>query len=334
MSQAITPQLIAALPAALQTQYDRNLLKRALPELVYAKFGQKKPFKANSGQIIKFRRYNSLAVASALTEGTTPDKTDVNFTEVVAQIVQYGALCSISDKVSFTNQDALLSEISDILGEQMGLTVDTVLRNVLVGTTSVFWANGVAATNAVVTKIAGADLDRIHRAMRRNNVKYFKDAIIGASTGVGTAPIRPSYAVVVHPDVAYDLESITGFKYFSEYPGQGQVDPSEIGAYKNFRFYMSTNAYVEADAGGTAVTNGLKYTTANTACDVYHCLIFGKDSFGTIEFGPMTQSMIVSPPGTGDDYLKQRTIVGWKWTGANVITNDNNIYNYKCGCTA
>jgi len=51
--------------------YDRTLLERLLPLLVYTKFGQVRDIPRKSGSnTIKFRKYASLAVATtALTEG-------------------------------------------------------------------------------------------------------------------------------------------------------------------------------------------------------------------------------------------------------------------------
>ena len=73
-----------------------------------------------------------------------------------------------------------------------------------------------------------------------------------------------------------------------------------------------------ADAGGTAVTNALRYTTANTACDVYLILYFGRDAFGIVPLkgkSSMTP-MVVNPKPAAGDPLGQRGTVGWKlWTG-------------------
>ena len=51
---------------AVATYYDRILLTRALPELIYELFAQKRPLPKKGGNTIKFRRY------SALTKATTP----------------------------------------------------------------------------------------------------------------------------------------------------------------------------------------------------------------------------------------------------------------------
>lgn len=328
-----TGNSMSTLPPAVQTFYNRNLLERAVPDLVYQKLGQKATMPKNSGNIIKWRRYEALGAGSTLTEGVTPSVGAVEYTDVTAELVFYGALCGVSDVVETTNEDPVITAITDVLGEQMSLTVDTVIRNYLVAGTNVFYANGVAGRGSVITKIAAADLEKIHRALRRHNAKYFKKQI-SASQNIGTSAVRPAFIAVIHPDTFYDLDnSVTGFKSSADYPSSNGVDPEEIGAYKNFRFIMSTNAPIVADAGAAVSTSGLKSTTGANI-DIYQTLIFGMDAFGVVPFTPLTQEVIVHPPGSGDDYLKQRSLVGWKWAGTAAILNDAFMCRYEHGATA
>ena len=53
--------------------YVRTMLKAARPLLLHTKWGQVKDIPANNTDVIRFRRYSLLAVATtALTEGSTP----------------------------------------------------------------------------------------------------------------------------------------------------------------------------------------------------------------------------------------------------------------------
>src|SRR3990167_6314213 len=113
------------IPAAIQTFYDRVLLVRALPELVHDLFGQQRPANMNSGEQIKFRRYNSLTVATApLVEGQTPSAVQLSRTDILATLSQYGNLVIVTDMVEWTNQDKVLTETSTLLGENSGQSVD------------------------------------------------------------------------------------------------------------------------------------------------------------------------------------------------------------------
>ena len=84
-------QTYGGLTAEQKTFYDRTLLDRLLPNLVYMKYGQKKPFKGHEGDTINFRRFNSLAVATTpLTEGVVPSGNSLSITAVTATVQQYG----------------------------------------------------------------------------------------------------------------------------------------------------------------------------------------------------------------------------------------------------
>lgn len=76
----------------LQGHYDRNLLERSLPALIYGRFAQTRPLPKNTGIRINFRRYGSLDVnTTPLGEGVTPTGKKLTSTDIYATIKQYGS---------------------------------------------------------------------------------------------------------------------------------------------------------------------------------------------------------------------------------------------------
>lgn len=305
-----------------QAFYDRNLLERAKPAEVHGRFGQKRPIAKKSGNQIKFRRYSALAAATtALTEGVTPSGSELAVTDITATLAQYGDFVTLSDVVDMVNQDPVITEATEVLGDQAGLTIDQVRRDVLVAGTNVAYANGVANRAAVNVKLSTADLDKAIRFLKNQNAKFMKEGI-PPSTGVGTGAIRKAYIAVIHPDVEFDVESLTGFKPVSDYPSQMGVMEDEIGAYKNIRFVSSTNAKLFAGAGaaGTAV-----YKNNGTNFDVYCTLIFAADAYGVCPLSGEAMKTIVKPLGSAGsaDPLDQRSSVGWKAMTTTKILNES-----------
>ena len=127
------------IPDEVNNYYVRTLLERLLPLLVHTKFGQVTDIPRKSGSnTIKWRRYNSLSAATTpLTEGTTPDGSQLSVTDITADVLQYGDFLLITDVVDYESQDAVLTEANQVLGEQAGLTLDELARNVLVAGTTV-----------------------------------------------------------------------------------------------------------------------------------------------------------------------------------------------------
>jgi len=305
----------------VQAFYDRNLLTRAQPNDVHGRFGQKRPVPKNSGNQIKFRRYSQLAAATtALTEGVTPSGSALSVTDVTSTLAQYGDFVTLTDMVSMTNQDPVVTEATDVLGDQAGTTIDQVRRDVLVAGTNVAYASAVANRLALVNKLLGADLDKAIRYLKGQNAKYMKEGI-GASDKVGTGPVRKAFIGIVHPDVEYDLETITGYKSVSDYGSQEGIIEDEIGSYKNIRFVSSTNAKIWTNAT-TATTAGYKATGVGSN-DVYATLIIAAEAYGLSPLSGEAMSTYVKPLGSAGsaDPLNQRSTVGWKATTITTILN-------------
>ena len=321
-------------PAAVRLFYDRILLKRALPELVHHLFGQQRPVKIGSGDQPKFRRYNSLATASIpLTEGITPTKQQLAKTEVTGQLETYGQYVEITDYVQYTNEDAVLTETAELLGENAGESLDEVYRDTLVGGTSALNGGSVSARTDIVTSQTEADYKKIVRAMSIAKAKKWVDMPIYGSDKVGTSPVGAAYFAIIDPAAYYDLVALTNFQKVSEYPTQNGVLPQEVGALGHIRFVMTTKAKVYADGGGAVGSTGLA-TTSDSLIDVHTALIFGKNAYGVTPLMGKALQNIIKPLGAGEDALNQRSTSGWKAITDIVILNEAFMYRYEFGVTA
>lgn len=300
-----------------RTFYNKNLLVRALAHLAYEQFGQIDPVSLYSGDQPKWRQYGTLTDPLApLAEGVTPTAQAWSNSDVTGQLVQYGTFVELSDYIQWTSNDGkkLLTELSDVLGETMGITKNKIVRDTIVAGTSVFWASSATVRSAIVAKVSTTDIDKIIRALDGNNAKEWKENPIMGTDKVGTTPISDAYFAVCHPDSTYDLRGLTGWVNTHEYPDGGKSAlPGEVGAYSKVRFIESTDAKIFADTGGAASTNSIKYTTASTAADVYATMIFGKNAFGIAPLTGHSSEMIVKSLGSGNDPLNQRSTGGFKF---------------------
>ena len=220
----------------IEGYYDRNLLERALPHLLYSKFAQTRPIPKNKGSKITFRRYGSLAVnTTQLSEGVTPTGKQLSATEITATMGQYGDYVIITDKLLDMGLDPVLLEAGDILGEQAGLSIDTIHRTVLLAGTSVRYASGVAARTDIVAAITEADIKVVIRALEGANAKKLR--MMNAPTvKVSTVPLRPAFIGITHTDNRQDLEGLTNFIPVEKYSSQKDVMETEIGECLGIRF--------------------------------------------------------------------------------------------------
>jgi N4-gp56 family major capsid protein len=319
--------------APIQAFYDRNTLERALPMLVHDKFGQKRPIPKGQGLAIKFRRYEKFTVATtALTEGTDPAGQDMTKTDVTLTLAQYGDFTKLTDMVIETNLDPMVTEATDVLGEQMGETLDTIYRNALILGSAVRYSSLDANRAAVIHKLLEGDLKAVERSLRANNAKRFTK-LITASTSVGTVGIRPAYWAIVHTDTIQDLEAITGYKSVAEYANQTGVMESEEGSFKGIRFVSTTNAKIWGHGGAAVSTSGLKSDNA-TNVDVYATLVFGQDAYGICPLSSLTSKSIITNKEDAGSPLHLYGYVGWKATTVCGILNNSFMYRIEHGVTA
>jgi N4-gp56 family major capsid protein len=297
-----------------------RMLKRGMPVQCMAKFGQLQPIPKGRTKVVKWRRYNKLAVATtALTEGATPSASTVTNTDVTATLAQYGDRVRLTDVILDTHEDPVLAEFSDILGEAAGETKETLLYNVLKAGTNVRYTNG-AARNAVNTALTADALRLAIRSLKRQNANMIT-TMLAASTGVGTTPIPPCYVAFVHPDSERDLQGITGFNRVQTYGTWKPLGDNEIGSFENIRFLTSTLYAPFLDAGGA---KGTMVSTTGTSADVYPALICGKDAFASVALAgaDAITPMVVNPKPSDSDPLAQRGHVGYKFYHAAAILND------------
>lgn len=316
---AVTTAAIHA--PAVSTYYDRLLLRRAEPNLVHEMLGQRRPLKLHSGQTAKFRRIERLTDATApLTDGVDVTAVTPTITDVTVTIAEYGNAIEFTELCDMVNQDPIVSEYTSLLGDNAGSSLDVICRNVINAGTSVRYSSADANRAAVVHLLTTGDLDIAIRTLNRNNAKHF-EPVMKASTGVGTAPLRSAFWGIVHPDVYYTLEGLTGFIPVSDYPNPGSAKPAEVGSYKNIRFLMTTNARIWADSGAAIAATGYKSTTG-VLLDVYSTLIVAEDAFGVVPLGDGSYKTVRKQYGW-NDLLDRMAAVGYKAKIAYVILNDN-----------
>jgi N4-gp56 family major capsid protein len=308
-----------------------DLLKRAMPYLCLEKFGQAKSLPANKTQSMKFRRYNSLALATTpLVEGVTPAGKKLTATDITATLYQYGDLVEITDIIADTHEDPVLQEAIAVCSEQAAKTVETLRYNVLKAGTNVFYANSVAGRTSVVAVISRADQRRIVRALERQEAQHITN-IVKSTPSFNTESILPAFVAVTHVDMTSDIRGLTGFTSVADY-GNVSAWETEIGACEDVRYLKST-IFTPYEGGGSNTTTGKLNNGSN--CDVYPVLYFGKDAYGMIALKGKyaITPIVINPVPSKSDPLGQRGSVSWKTMQTTVILNDSWMAVLEVACT-
>ncbi len=290
------------LSAEDKTFYERTLLERLLPQLNFYKDARKKKLPKNSGKTMNFRKFNSLtAPTSSLTEGVTPNGNDLSITTIVATVNQEGDFILISDLIQMTGIDPVLTETSELLGEEAGVVVDNRIQTALATGTNVYFAGGAttrAGLETAETKyLTAEDIKKIVKKLKNANAKRFPDGF---------------YHMQIDPDIAYDLMSDSAWVDVSKYAKPEQMVKGELGKMHGMKFFETTNLKTVDSSNGSS------------KIDVHLAYAYGKDSYDCIDLegGAGKPEIIVKPNGSAgtDDPLNQRASAGWKNCFTAVIT--------------
>lgn len=283
--------VMEGLSPEMKTFYDMTLIDEASANLVHDQFGQKRPIPQGGGKTIEFRRFAPLAKATTpLTEGVTPDGKSLTVSTVTATVSQYGDFITHSDVLELTALDNVILESARLLGKQAGVTMDTVVRNVLQSGTNVTYCPKVADDGTETEVTSRSALDESCQL----TVKTVQKVV--AKLRAQNAPtIEGKYIAIIHPYVAYDLMRDPEWLDIHKYGNTDKLYEGEIGEIAGVRFVQSTEAKIYE--GG-----------------VFGSLFFGDGAYGVTEItGGGLQTIIKQKGSAGTaDPLDQRSSVGWK----------------------
>ena len=301
-ANTVQTTLLEGLSPEMKTFYDMTLIDEATSNLVHDQFGQKRPIPKNGGKTIEFRKFAPLAKATTpLTEGVTPDGKSLSVSTITASVNQYGDYITQSDVLELTSLDNTILEATKLLGRQAGVTLDTIVRDVLQSGTNVTYCPKVAdGVETAVTSRSALD------ATSQLTVKVIQQ-VVAKLRGQNAPTINGKYVAIIHPYVAYDLMRDPEWIDAHKYAKPDNLYEGEIGEIAGVRFVQTTEAKIY-DGG------------------VFGTLIFGDGAYGVTEITGGGLQTIVKQKGSAGtaDPLDQRSSVGWKA----IKTAELLIHNY------
>lgn len=285
--------------------YDKTLLIEAQPNLIHDQFGQKRPIPKNGGKTIEFRKFAALPKATTpLTEGVTPNGKSLSVTAIEAEVAQYGDYVVYSDVLDLTAIDPVVTEGVKVIGNQAGITLDTITRNVLQSGKNVFYCPKADGTE--VTTRDGLDNTCKLTAKQVKKVAAFLKK-------VNAPKIDGSYVAIIHPFVAYDLQNDPEWIEAHKYATPDNIYEGELGKIGGVRFVESSEAKVY-DGG------------------VFGCLFLGANAYGITEIEGGGLRTIIKQLGSSGvaDALDQRASIGWKAIKTAEILLDAYLIRVEC----
>lgn len=309
----------SSLSAEAKTYYDRRLLERAMPILGMTRAAQQRNLLKNSGNQVEFRRFNTLSTATtALTESVTPSSASLSIGTVTGTVAQYGNYVQISDSLDLMGIDPIITEATDLLGENAAQSIEEIIRTELVTGTSVLYATGAARNaQAAANPITLAMVRKAVRTLMVNDAVPFDN-------GRDDSGFGGLYMGFIHPRQWFDLLGDTTVQNVFTYSDPEKIYTLKAPILGQVAWVVTTKAPLFAGAGAASA-------------DVYGAIICGKNAFGVVDVaGTGRFQTIAKPLGSAgaSDPLNQRASVGWKSFQLPKILNNNFMIRIESGVSA
>lgn len=311
------------LSGELKTFYDTELLENARVELFYAQFAKKQPLPAGRGKTIEWRKWNTFARATQLTEGVIPTGQKFGMSSKTGTINQYGTYATVSDQLELHAYDDVILGATEEMGASAAETQEVLIRDALLTNTNVLYCDNVKADGTVVSTptscaTMGANetdgVSKLTPAMVAKAVtKMKKDRV---------PTINGKYVAVIHPSVAEDLRGDSEWVEAHKYASPDEIFNGEIGALHGVRFVENVFAPILGGSTYQNKSNGVTYAT----------YFFGKDAFGIIDPEGGALQMIVHDKNEIGGPLNQFSTIGYKFetNGATMLYPERLLRVMSC----
>lgn len=290
--------------ANLHSYYEKKLLVTAEPRLVLYPLGRKQRLPKGNGVQVKWLRYAAIAESTTpLTEGTPPSEVSASTSNVTSSVSQYGQFSKVSDLLSDTAIDPVLSNLSERFGVAMAKTIEKLIVNELDANAAVARVNN-QANDAAMTSSDVLD----HKNLIRQQIQQ-KRSFIGPHE-VG------DYVAVLHPFCEYDLKSDSqagSWLDINKYTDKRPLMNGEFGRIYGMRLLVSDKMSSIAATADDPFEGG----TSAAAVNLYNNYIIGEEAFGVVELQGDSMKMIIKRHGSAgaNDPLDQFATVGYKIHG-------------------
>jgi len=286
-----------------QTAFDRIAYFALRSELLFDAVADVQPVaQSMPGSSVKFTIFNDLtAVTSALTEDTDVTPVAMSDSQVEVTLAEYGNAVNTTAKLRGTSFLDVDAAAANIVGYNAGISIDSVIRDVLAAGTNVIFGGGGASDPSSRTTVQVEDV------IEANDVRK----VVSALRGANAVSFNGMYMGYIHPDVSYDLRKETGVASWRDphvYSDPANIYNGEVGAFEGVRFIETPRAKLFADASngsGSAGTIDVYCThiCGRQALAKAHSVVDGNGPFPRVVRGPVV------------DVLARFQPVGWYWLG-------------------
>lgn len=287
-----------------------ELLPLARRHLVAYRFGDPLTLPKGRGTTYTATRYNRVPLPYApLSEGVPPIGETMTLTQVNATVQQWGDKITLTDVAELTIKHPLFNTAMNLMGLQIGETLDRNTFNSLMAFTQVNYVNSRGARASLVAGdvLNPHEINRVVGALytigaprymgdEQTNIKV--DARAGEPNPGKNPRANPHYIFIVHPLVEQDLRENSSIVTAWSYSDVNKLYNDELGEWGGCRFCRSN--MVPTFTGVTAIS-GTAGTSGNLATGTYPIKVTLSDTqnqYESISYITSTNVSVTGPNGS------------------------------------
>lgn len=290
----------------MQTYYSSVFLERAKQLLVHREGLQKQTHGAGKGKVMRMNVYSPLSAATTpLTEASNPTEVSLSSSTVDVTLKEYGTTVKVSKLLNRTSIDVDGKEKTEVVGQNMGETIDELCRDAIYSGATAQIAGGKVLSNVAATdKLTSDEVRKAVRTLKANKALRYPDGYFMGKIG---------------PYTSYDLMGDSTWVNAHTYKDGSNLYQGEVGRLHGVRFIETTNQKSES----STVT-------------VYSNFIHGQKAIGEYELEGDMPKLYIKIPNSGDtsNPADRYSTIAWAGVYAAKVLIANWVLNVKVGATA
>ena len=289
-----------SLSPEVSTYYEKVFLARAEFKLILKEGSQSRTHPVNEGRTVNFTRREPLTIlTSPLGELSNPVTCAITACTVSMTLSEYGITTVSGKLITLTGIDSNMRETVELVGQNMGETLNRLVRNELDNGTT-FYANN----HAIDTFTAGDTLDScdirlMTRTLELNKAMKYDDGFFIGKTD---------------PYSKFNLIGDNTWVTAKSYSDVKDLYLGEMGELYNVRWLLNIDV-----ASGTEATS-----TASSGVVRFYTYVHGKDAFGTYDLEKDKPKLYILPNQVDSGSPAGRaSYVSWAGSYATKILNSS-----------
>lgn len=284
----------------VMTYYEKVFLARAEFELILKEGGQIRTHPVNSGQTVNFTRYEPLTIITdPLGEASNPVTCAITACTVSMTLSEYGLTVNTSRLLSLISIDANMKEKVELVGQNMGETLNRLIRAELGNGTS-YYPNGHFVSSIAAGDVLDAcNIRMMVRQLELNKALKYPDGM---------------YVGKTEPYSKYKLLGDSTWINSKTYSDVKKLYKGEMGELYQVRWLLNKDL-----ASGTEAQS-----TASSAVVRFYTYVHGANSFGAYDLEKDKPKLYVLPNVVDSNSPAGRiSIISWAGSYACKILNSN-----------